>query len=125
MARILVLDDDPDVRSVLEAALNNAGHAVRGAGDGAAGLRLAREHTFDLVVTDMMMPEKDGFEVINALRAADPRLPIVAISSGGRTQSPVYLKIAQTLGVDATLTKPIKPDALVECVEAVLKSRRD
>ncbi len=124
MARILVLDDDPDVLALIETTLRQAGHDVLGAADGAAGLRLARESAFDLVVTDMMMPEKDGFEVINALRAANPHLPIIAISSGGRTQSPVYLKIAQTLGVDATLTKPIKPDALVACVEKVLASKR-
>ena len=124
MARILVLDDDPDILSVLEATLRAAGHDVFGAGDGAAGLRLARERAFDLVVTDMMMPEKDGFEVINALRAANPGLPIIAISSGGRERSPIFLKIAQTLGVNATLTKPIKPDALVDCVEKILAAPR-
>src|SRR5882724_4831199 len=85
VARILVMDDDALLRGALRVALEAAGYEVLEAGDGDAGLRLQREQGADLVLVDIFMPQRDGLEVIRALRAETPQTKIVAMSGGGQT----------------------------------------
>ena len=84
MARILIIDDEPNMRSMLRRMLHKAGHQVSEAGDGAEGIDSYERDPPDLVITDILMPKKEGIETIIALHRADPDLPVIAISGGGR-----------------------------------------
>lgn len=124
MARILVIDDDPAVRSIVRRSLELRGHVVLDAGDGGAGLRLFRESPADLVVTDIYMPDQDGIETIQSLRAEQPGVRILAISGGvARTSSESALLDAELLGADATLAKPFGVAELQDAVDALLQAR--
>jgi len=118
-ARILVADDEAGVRGFLRAALEMGGYEVIEAADGNQALRLARVGRVDLVITDLIMPDKEGIETIQALRKELPGIAIIAISGafGGR-----YLKAAQRLGANAALGKPIRAELLLATVAAVLNS---
>lgn len=116
--RILLIDDDAQVRSVLKRALESAGHDVDLAENGErVGERLVR-HGADLVITDIFMPDVDGFEAIKALRAAHPGLPII-VMSGGTLGSADWLKVARLLGASEVLEKPVAVAALLEAVARV------
>jgi CheY-like chemotaxis protein len=123
MARILLIDDDACVRDSLAAALRHFGHAVTEAADGAAGLRVFGSQPAELVLTDIVMPERDGLDVIRHLRSAAPAARIIAMS-GASTHAPdLYLRMAVQFGADATLAKPIALDALRRTVDEVLLRR--
>jgi CheY-like chemotaxis protein len=106
MALILIIDDDPMVRTALAMALQAAGHRVMEAADGQAGLAVFQAHGADVVVTDILMPRKEGIETIRELRLAAPDLRIVAMSASPTHSGPDWLRVASQLGADATLTKP-------------------
>ena len=120
MACILLIDDDEAVRDVTAEILRQAGHTVDTAPDGNAGLTLHRAEQHDLIITDMMMPDMDGLELIMALRHTEPRPRIIAISGGSQFSEALLLPMAQRLGVQRTLTKPIQADALLQAVAEVL-----
>ena len=120
MARILVIDDESALRSVLGAALLDAGHTVALAADGRAGLHLICTEPVDLVITDLVMPDQDGIETIIALRHENPALPVIAIS-GDLHHAALYLEIARHLGVRRTLEKPFTAAALLEAVDEILE----
>ncbi|GLY28649.1 response regulator [Kineosporia sp. NBRC 101731] len=119
MAEILVIDDDPDIRDLLFAALSGAGHAVRVAADGYAGMAAASGLTPDLVVLDWMLPEHSGLEICKALRAdqtlADVR--VLMLSARG-TESDI--EFGHAAGADSYIVKPFSPRALVWRVESML-----
>ncbi len=120
MARILLIDDDTLVRASLAAALRHLGHAVTEAADGAEGLRAFRDQPAELVLTDIVMPEQDGLDVIRYLRSAAPATRIIAMS-GATVHTPVlYLRMAAQFGADATLAKPIELGVLRRTVDEVL-----
>jgi DNA-binding response OmpR family regulator len=119
MARILVVDDDAAVRSTVQRILERAGHTVQVAENGADGLRKFREARHDLVVTDLYMPEKEGIETIQDLRAESPGTRILAVS-GGLMGDKTGLVDAELLGADATLAKPFTPEQLQKAVAALL-----
>ncbi|MBM3565130.1 MAG: response regulator [Alphaproteobacteria bacterium] len=116
MARILVIDDDETVRFTMDYVLKSGGHEVGLAPNGKEGLRMQRETPFDLVITDIMMPEQDGIETIRTLKAEFPRLPIIAMSGGGQTNNLDYLEMARTFGAVAAIPKPFLPEALLQDV---------
>jgi CheY-like chemotaxis protein len=119
---ILVVEDDEIFRRVLRSALENAGYRVVTAADGGeAEAALARQE-FALVVTDLIMPGKDGIEMIKELRKTYPRLPILAISGGGRMPRDGYLKVAQLLGAHAVLGKPFSNEQLLTVVSGLLSA---
>ena len=126
MARILVIDDDSDVRTLMVYELQVAGHEVRGASDGAKGLTLQRESPADVVVTDIYMPEKEGIETIRDLKQEFPRVKIIAISGGGRNLSAGAFSardlrvVAGELGVIAVLQKPFETRELLRSIESAL-----
>jgi DNA-binding response OmpR family regulator len=122
MARILFIDDDDLLRNVVSKALAHEGHTVIQAADGRQGIDLARATPLDLVVTDLIMPVKEGVETILQLRREFPTLPIVAIS-GGLSNSGLYLDIAHRIGAQRVLAKPFTPRELIEQIDAVLAER--
>ena len=128
MARILLIDDDADVRTLAVHELEAAGHEVRTAGDGAEGLALQRASPADVVVTDIFMPEKEGVETIRELREEFPRIKIIAITGGGRlhaSQRPFGTRALDTvgrhLGVIAVLHKPFDAGELLGSIESALR----
>ena len=116
MARILIIDDEDELRSMLRRMLEQAGHEVTEAVNGAEGIQLYERDRPDLIITDIIMPEKEGVETIIALRQADPNLPIIAISGGGRLEATDFLTMAKKLGARHTLSKPFRRDQLLEAV---------
>ena len=118
IATILVIDDEAEVRQTLVRML--VGHAVHEAADGGAGLALAAELTPDLVVTDILMPEKEGIETIRELRRAHPSVRILAISGGGQSGTLDFLDMARALGADAALAKPFRRGELIETIDRLL-----
>jgi DNA-binding NtrC family response regulator len=121
MSRILIIDDDQSVRSVLCRALKRVGHEISEAADGRAGLIKISESSFDLVITDIVMPEMEGIELILQLRRDHPTLKVIAISGGGRMPAKNYLDIARAGGAAKVLTKPFEIEEFLAAVETVLK----
>ena len=120
MSRILIIDDNEDFSAALGKALNRAGYEVTRAHNGKVGLQLYRESKFDLVLSDILMPETDGLELIFALRKTDPEVPIIAMSGGGHGAAEHYLQVAGVSGANAMIRKPFSPDALIELVKTQL-----
>lgn len=120
MSRILVIDDEAPVRRILRQMLEKAGHEVLEAPDGAAGLKLYREHSVELVITDILMPGKEGIETILELRKTSPGVKIIAISGGGRMNKMDLLSLSQAFGVTRTLAKPFDREELVTAVREAL-----
>ena len=119
MARILVIDDDETLLATFEQALSAMGHSVATAADGARGERLLRTNSFDVVVTDIVMPDRDGLEIITLVRREFPRVKVIAMSGYG-TRGGLYLGLARRLGADRTLEKPFSLRALSDAIGAVL-----
>ena len=120
MSTILVIEDDPGVRRVLQHTLEYAGHEVRAVDNGRDALRAVADEEPDLVVTDIVMPDSDGLEIIRILRSDHPGVRIIAISGGGMICRTTYLELAHLLGAHATLQKPILPSDLVFAVAELL-----
>jgi DNA-binding NtrC family response regulator len=120
MARILVIDDDEQIRGVLRKALEMEGHEVLEAGHGREALRLHRATPAELVITDIIMPEQDGLEVIMALRREAPDLKVIAMSGGGHLVQTEALDMAEPLGAFATLRKPFQLATMLETVSKAL-----
>lgn len=123
MANILLVDDDAAVRKTVRLLLERATHTVVEAADGRGALSCLGTAHFDLVVTDLNMPEMDGIEVLMALRARGVGVPVVAISGGGRMPKELLLKSAGALGAVTTLAKPFALSELRSAVEEALASR--
>jgi len=120
MSKILVLEDDADMRELLREALEAAGHEVADAADGDAGLKLFKRSPADLVIADIFMPEKDGLDVIRELNAKFPEVKIIAISGGGRLGAETYLLAASRMGADRVMGKPFEMHEIVDAVREVL-----
>jgi DNA-binding NtrC family response regulator len=121
MARILVIDDDVQILEMLRQTLEREGYEVIGSLDGKEGIRLYREAPTDLIITDIVMPEKEGIETIMELKRDFPDVKIIAISGGGRIGPEDYLRIAKKLGAMHTFTKPIGREELLGVVRELLK----
>jgi len=122
MARILLIDDDPLVRNMIRQILELDGHSVVDASNGAVAMRVWSEQPADLIVTDILMPEKDGLEVIRELRRQCPEVKIIALSGGNRKIGFDTLAVASRFGAAATIEKPFQLDVLRSTIERVLKS---
>jgi len=120
MANILVIDDDVQILWVLRKILEKEGHKVISASDGEMGMHHFKNASYDLVITDMIMPNKSGINLINDIFQEYPDAKIIAISGGGAIEAERYLQIAKSLGVARTITKPFTMQSLVEAVNDVL-----
>ena len=114
---ILVIDDDEAVRYAIRRVARDEGYTVALAADGEEGLAMVESVSPALVITDLIMPEKEGLETIRALRKRRPDLPIIAISGGGRLVGRDFLDLARKLGAVETLAKPFEPEQLVEAIQ--------
>jgi len=120
MAIILIVDDDPTVRLIAGELLRCEDHAIVEAEDGDEALKIVASMAVDLVVLDMLMPNKDGLETIVELRRRNPGIRILAISSGGRMEPGHLLRTAMMFGADDCLQKPLRLDTFSQVVTRVL-----
>jgi len=120
MARILIIDDEPQIRSMLTLMLERDGYEVVEAPDGVSGIKAYRQNPVDLIITDLIMPNKDGIGMIIDLKKEFPDVKIIAMSGGGLNKPDGYLKGAKKLGAACTLTKPIDREELLNAVRATL-----
>lgn len=120
MSSILVVDDDTQVLDVMSEMLRLEGHQVSVAENGQQAVDQMRDAQFDLVITDLIMPEKEGLETIADIRKRSSQLPIIAISGGGRVGPMDYLETARFIGADATLAKPFGRQELITTVADLL-----
>jgi DNA-binding NtrC family response regulator len=116
MASILVIDDDPQLRATLRIALNRAGYEVHCANEGEQGIDLLRSHAIDMVISDILMPGKEGIETIIELHKLYPDIKIVAISGGGVTGNIGFLEMAKKFGAVRALAKPFAMTVLIDCL---------
>ncbi len=121
MARILIIDDETQIRSMLRLMLERVGYEVIEAADGMEGLRQYRDNPSDLIITDLIMPNKDGIGMMIELKKEFPSVKIIAMSGGGVNRPEGYLDGAKKLGATRTLTKPIDRDKMLDAVKETLK----
>jgi len=112
MAKVLIIEDDDAIRNVWRAVLEDAGHEVRDAATGVGAAESVRRAPVDVVVSDILMPEMDGIETLLALKK-DPSAPCFIVASGGGALGDRrFLDVAERLGADVTLQKPVDLDTL-------------
>lgn len=120
MARILIIDDNEQIREMIGEYLKTEGFEVETAADGAQGLAAFRRRPAALIITDLVMPEKEGLEVITEIKQLNPSTKIIAVSGGGYNQNLAYLTIAERLGADRAISKPVKIEALMALIRELL-----
>ncbi len=118
---ILLVDDDNEFRAMLSEALTGEGYEVQEASDGRQAIKLYESQPTDLVITDLVMPEKEGLEMIVEINRLHAGVKIIAISGGGRVGSQDYLKIAKALGAQRVLAKPFSHREILEAITQVLQ----
>ena len=119
MNRVLLVDDNLDMRHMLKEALEIEGYVVQEAANGREALELQRRRPFRVLITDIFMPDADGFETIDSFRKEFPAIKIVVISGDARVAKRDYLEAAKLIGADATLLKPFEPNALIEALRSL------
>ena len=119
---ILVIDDDELIRMTFRNMLKKTGCTVLEATNGNEGLAIYRESRPDIIITDMLMPEKEGLETIVQIRDFDPEAKVIAVSGGGATKNMSFLELAKKVGANEILGKPVKPDQLYAAIASLLKS---
>jgi DNA-binding response OmpR family regulator len=119
-SHILIIDDDVVTVEILNELLETEGYLLANASNGKMGLKLHEKTPFDLIITDIIMPEMEGLETITKIRDISPQVKIIAISGGGRIDSDNYLDMAEKLGADLTFHKPLDPDEIVKGVRELL-----
>ncbi len=120
MARILVVDDEPEVLMLLTDILESVGHEVVQATNGAEGLNEYQRGGVDLIVTDIIMPDKEGLESIMDYKQLNPDVKIIAISGGARIGPHTYLKMAEKFGAKRVFSKPFRNKELIDAIEELL-----
>lgn len=120
MAFVLVIDDEELARFTIKEVLEGYGHTVIEAADGVKGIAAFHDNNVDLIITDIIMPEKEGVETIIELKQEAPELKIIAISGGGRTRNLDFLKLAGEYGADKVMAKPFSAEDLMNAVNECL-----
>ena len=123
MKTILVIDDDDLIREMMAGVLKNAKYVVMSAENGNVGIdHIKKISVPDLVITDILMPDKEGLETISEIKEINPNIKIIAMSGGGQAKDMTFLDLAKHMGAHHTLKKPFRPGLLLETVEKVLES---
>jgi two-component system response regulator CpxR len=120
MATILVIEDDAAMRRLILRVLGSRGHALLEAENGHQGLALLENRQPDLIITDILMPGKEGIETIREVVGRWPGTKIIAISGGSGSENLMFLDMAKTFGAHASLAKPFRPEELIDIVDKVL-----
>ena len=119
--RILIIDDDIVTREIIKEALETRGYVLEEASNGRIGVALHKKKPFDLIITDIIMPEMEGLETILAVKNISPGIKIIAISGGGRVDAYDYLYMADKFGAHRVITKPFEQQEIVDTVAELLK----
>ena len=119
---ILLVDDDEQFCAMLSEALTGEGFQVREASDGRQGIKLYEEQPAHIVISDLIMPEKEGLEMIVEMKRLHAGVKVIAISGGGRGSSQNYLKMAKAFGAQIVLPKPFSHREIVEAINQVLEN---
>ncbi len=120
MKKILIIDDEAPIRKMLAKLLERNAYEVMYAADGNQGIKLCDEQHPDLIITDLIMPEKEGLETIRELTTKNAEIPIIAISGGGMADPKTYLDLASKFGAVQTFSKPIENNALLSAIRDIL-----
>jgi CheY-like chemotaxis protein len=122
MARVLVVEDERNLREIICSILQVAGHEVIAASDGSEITEKLQNQTLDLVLTDILMPEKEGIQTIIELRRLNPHIRIIGMSGGGMEGPDHYLDMAKEFGANQTLRKPFSKEKLLRTIDTVLNT---
>ena len=125
MRRILIIDDDHHILLMIKKMLERAGFEVDLASNGNEGLELFKRMPIDLVITDIIMPEKEGLETIREMKRLRSDLKIIAMSGGGKVSSDNYLNTAKIFGASKILTKPFSQKQMISAVQDLLGESSD
>ena len=120
MKKILIIDDEAPVQKMLKRLLEKNDFSVIQADNGNEGIKKFKEHTPDLIITDLIMPEKEGLETIRELKKIEPNVKIIAISGGGLNDPKMYLDLAGKFGAVKTFSKPVDNDVLLSSIKQIL-----
>ena len=121
MKRILIVDDEPHILLMLKKMLEPSGYEIDLAANGNEGVELFRKSEADLVITDIIMPEKEGLETIREMRRIKPDLKIIAMSGGGKVSADNYLEIARIFGASKIIAKPFTKKEMVTAVKELME----
>lgn len=124
MAKILVIDDMEGIRQAIKNTLEGEGHDVTEAANGAEGQQAIEDSEFDLIITDMFMPEKDGFDIMTFARARNKTVPIIVISGGGAALTADWALTGAEAFASATIQKPFKSEVLIRTVTEQLEAAK-
>ncbi len=122
MKKILVVDDDDLIRDLIYEILEPQGYQIFLAENGNRALEILDKEEIDLIITDIIMPDKEGIETILDIKKRLPHAKIIAMSGGGQLEANSYLSMAKRLGVNATLSKPFNPTKLLSMIQEILKA---
>ena len=120
MLNILLVEDHEDVREALSEVLEQVGHIVTQAHDGQQAENCINDNTYDVIITDIMMPNKTGFDLINETKDKEPETKIIAISGGGNYLTTDLTKHLAELRADKAIAKPFMPNQILEALEEVM-----
>jgi YesN/AraC family two-component response regulator len=120
MTKILIIDDEPSVRKTLKKLLEKNNYQVIEAQNGDIGIKVCLECKPDLVITDLIMPKKEGIETIRELKKQKPNIPIIAISGGGVNGPEMYLNLASEFGAIRTFAKPIDNKIFISAIKEIM-----
>ena len=120
MISILIVDDDSQIRLALKRLLQNEGYEIFEAGNGIEAIKEFKKSRADIIITDIVMPDKEGMETIMELKQMEPEIRIIAISGGGYSgRASTYLATAEKLGAECTIKKPLNKETLLECIKKI------
>ncbi|HXQ81731.1 MAG TPA: response regulator [Opitutaceae bacterium] len=120
---ILIVDDEPGIRELLGMILEAAGHSVVSAEDGVEAPKIMASRNIEIVITDLLMPERDGLEFISEIRSKYPKVKIIAMSGGGHIARDSYLRIARNFGAHYLLEKPFSQAGVLGAIDKVQEMR--
>ncbi|MEN8157201.1 MAG: response regulator [Bacteroidota bacterium] len=122
MQKILIIDDESNILMMLKKMLEQSGYEIELAANGVEGIEMFKKSRADLVITDIIMPEKEGLETIREMRRIKSDLKIIAMSGGGKVSADSYLEIARIFGASKIISKPFTKQEMVLAVDELLKA---